>query len=172
MADSDKKQREYDAAMKNYVDHMTAANASSTMGYEEGVLMGLSDANMAKRVAKRMRAEQILAELETTQDSSEVVGKGLANGDNDSQKRLRMNDGSTQRVARRRKQRTATVEDTSSSNSDDSEDDSSDDSVTERDGGDDTSSSSSSSSSGSESEEEDSEEDSEDSSEESEDSDE
>ena len=172
MADSDKKQREYDAAMKNYVDHMTAANASSTMGYEEGVLMGLSDANMAKRVAKRMRAEQILAELETTQDSSEVVGKGLANGDNDSQKRLRMNDGSTQRVARRRKQRTATVEDTSSSDSDDSEDDSSDDSVTDRDGGDDTSSSSSSSSSGSESEEEDSEEDSEDSSEESEDSDE
>jgi hypothetical protein len=172
MAESDKKQQEYDAAMKKYVESMTAANASSTMGYEEGVLLGLSDANMAKRVAKRTRAEQILGELEAGGDVSEVADKGTFNGDNDSQKRLRMNDGSTQKVARRRKQRTATVEDNpSSSESDDSEDDSSDDSVTENDGGDDTSSSSSSSSSDSESEEDDSEDDSDGSSGDSEDND-
>lgn len=175
MADAEKKQREYDAAMKKYVEGMTAANASSTIGYEEGILLGLSDASMAKRVAKRTRAEQILAELETAQDSSEIskiVDKEMVNGDNDSQKRLRMNDGSTQKVARRRKQRTAAVEDdSSSSESDDSEEGSSDDSVAEdgERGGNATSSSSSSSSSSSE---EDSEEDSEDSSEESDDSDE
>jgi len=169
MADPDKRQREYNAAMQKYVDSMTAANASSTVGYEEGVLLGLSDANMAKRVAKRTRAEQILAELEAGQDTSEVVDKGMVNGDNNSQKRLRMNDGSTQKVARRRKQRTTTVEDSSSSESDDSGDDGSDDSVTENDGADGTSSSSSSSSSDSGSAEEDSEEDSEDSSEDSED---
>lgn len=157
MAKSDKKQEEYDAAMKKYVESMTTANASSRMGYEEGVLLGLSEANMAKRVAKRTRAEQILAELEAGGDVSEIVDKGTVNGDNDSQKRLRMNDGSTQKVARRRKQRTATVEDnTSSSDSNDSEDDSSEDSVTENNDGDDTSSSSSSSSSDSESEEDDS----------------
>jgi WKF domain len=179
MADADKKQREYDAAMKKYVEGMIAANASSTVGYEEGVLLGLSDASMAKRVAKRTRAEQILAELETAQDPGEiskVVDKEMVNGDNDSQKRLRMNDGSTQKVARRRKQRTAAVEDdTSSSESDDSGEDSSDDSVTENGegGGDDTSSSSSSSSSGSEEDSGDSgEADSEDSSGESEDDDE
>ena len=169
MAYPDKKQREYDAAMQKYVENMTAANTSSSVGYEEGVLLGLSDAKMAKRVAKRTRAEQILAELEAGQDSSEVMEKGMVNGDNDSQKRLRMNDGSTQKLARRRKQRTATVDDSSSSESDGSGDDGPDDPVTENDGAEDTSSSSSSSSSESESDEEDSEEDSEDSSEESED---
>ncbi|KAE9378082.1 hypothetical protein N431DRAFT_329583 [Stipitochalara longipes BDJ] len=172
MADLNKKQQEYDAAMQKYVECMTAASASSMVGYEEGVLLGLSDANMAKRVAKRTRAETILAELETGQDASEIVDRGMVNGDNDSQKRLRMNDGSTQKVARRRKQRTATVEDdSSSSDSDDSGEEGSDDPVTENDGADDTSSSSSSSSSDSGSDEEDSEEDEEDSSEDSEDDD-
>jgi WKF domain len=171
MAAPDKKQREYDAAMKEYVATMTAVNASSKMGYEEGVLLGLSDAAMAKRVAKRTRAEQILAELGTSQDGSEITDKDM-NGDNDSQKRLRMNDGSSQKVARKRKQRTVTVDDeTSSSDSGDSDDDTSDESTAENDRGDDTSSSSSSSSSGSDSEE-DSQEGSEDSSEDSEDDDE
>jgi hypothetical protein len=172
MANADKKQREYDAAMKEYVATMTAVNASANMGYEEGVLLGLSDAAMAKRVAKRTRAEQILAELGTPGDGSRLTDKDM-NGDNDSQKRLRTNDGSSQKVARKRKQRTVTVDDeTSSSDSDDSDDNSSDESTAENDGGNDTSSSSSSSSSGSNSEEEDSEEDSEDSSEDSEDDDE
>jgi hypothetical protein len=165
MAEADKKQREYDAAMKEYIATMTAANASSKMGYEEGVLLGLSDVAMAKRVAKRTRAEQILAELGTSQGSSGITEKDMINGDNDSQKRLRMNDGPPQKVARKRKQRTVTVEDdTSSNDSNDSDDNSSDESMAENDGGDDTSSSSSSSS-GTDSEEEDSEEDSEDSSE-------
>jgi hypothetical protein len=173
MANADKKQREYDAAMNEYVATMTVANASSKMGYEEGVLLGLSDAAMANRVAKRTRAEQILAELGTSQDSSDIIDKDTMNGDNDSQKRLRMNDGSSQKVARKRKQRTVIVDDdTSSSDSDDSDESSSDESTAENDGGDDTSSSSSSSSSDSDSEEEDSEEDSEDSSDDSEEDDE
>jgi hypothetical protein len=140
------------------------------MGYEEGVLLGLSDAAMAKRVARRTRAEQILAELGTSQDSSDITDKAVMNGDNDSQKRLRMNDGSSQKVARKRKQRTLNVEvDSSSSYSDDSDDNSSEESTAENGGGDDTSSSSSSSS---DSEEEDSAEDSGDSSEDTEDDDE
>ena len=168
MSWDEKKQKEYGAAMEKYVKDMTATDASSQVGYEEGILLGLSDEGMAKRVAKRTRAEKILRELAVGQDPSEVIAKDdIANGDNDSQKRLRMNDGSTQKVARRRKQRTATV-DTSSSESEDSEDDSSDDSVSENDGGDDTSSSSSSSSSDSSSEEEESSDDSEYSSEDSE----
>ncbi len=165
MSWDEKKQKEYEAAMEKYARDMTATNASSHAGYEEGILLGLSDEGMAKRVAKRTRAEQILRELASGQDPSEVIAKDdRANGDNDSQKRLRMNDGSTQKVARRRKQRTATV-DTSSSESEDSDDDNSDDSVSENGGGDDTSSSSSSSSSDSSSEEEESSDDSEDSSE-------
>jgi hypothetical protein len=168
MSWDEKKQKEYEAAMEKYARDMTATDASSQVGYEEGILLGLSDEGMAKRVAKRTRAEQILRELAAGQDPSEVIAKDdMANGDNDSQKRLRMNDGSTQKVARRRKQRTAAV-DTSSSESEDSEDDSSDDSVSENDGGDDTSSSSSSSSSASSSEEDESPDDSDDSSEDSE----
>lgn len=173
MSWDDKKQKEYEAAMEKYANDIAATDASSQVGYEEGFLLGLSDQAMAKRVSKRTRAEQILKELEEGQDPSEVIAKDdIVNGDNDSQKRLRMNDGSTQKVARRRKQRTVTLEDTSSSESEDSEDDSSDDSVSENDGGDDTSSSSSSSSSDSSSEEENSAEDSEDNSEDSEDGDE
>jgi len=173
MSWDEKKQKEYDAAIEKYAEDMAATDASSRVGYEEGVLLGLSDEGMAKRVAKRTRVEQILRELAAGQNPSEVIAKDdMANGDNDSQKRLRMNDGSTQKVARRRKQRTATMEDTSSSESEDSEDDSSDDSVSENDGGNDTSSSSSSSSSDSSSEEEESSDDSEDSSEDSEDGDE
>jgi hypothetical protein len=164
MADKDKRQREYDAAMNEYVATMTAAEASPNMGYEEGILLGLSDKAMEHRVAKRIRAEQILAEL--GQEGTSMCEAEAVNGEDETQKRLRMNDGSSQKIARKRKQRTIIIDDntsssgSSSSDSDSSENDASsdDETVTARD--DEETSSSPSSSSSSSSESEDSEEDS------------
>ncbi|PSS27528.1 hypothetical protein M430DRAFT_155231 [Amorphotheca resinae ATCC 22711] len=170
--DQEKRQQEYENCCKEYIATMTQIDASSKMGYEEGLLLGLSDYAMKERVAKRTRAEQILAELGAGASPAEAEARATPStsgltypeevaGDNDSQKRLRMNDGSTQKVARRRKQRTLTeVSDTSSSDESSSSDDSSsdsDDSESDTDAKrpEDTSSSSSSSSSESESSSED-----------------
>jgi hypothetical protein len=173
MADRDKRQREYDFVMKEYIATMTATNVPKKMGYEEGVLMGLSDVAMASRVAKRMRAEQILAELEAGtygEGNEEASAKPRSKvtysqehqediGETDSQKRLRMNNGSSQKVVRKRKQRTTAADDdmSSSDESSDSESSSDDDPETPpgRHAGIETSSSSSSSSSSSESDDED-----------------
>ena len=109
MADPEKRQKEYDAAIEAYVATMTAANASDDVGYEEGLLLGLSDSAMSKRVAKRMRSERVLAELGSSAgeaEATQIKKSDAVNGDDDSQKRLRMNDGSSQKVARKRKQRT------------------------------------------------------------------
>jgi hypothetical protein len=151
MADPDKRQQEYDVAMKEYVATMTATNAPATMGYEEGAMLGLSDTAMAGRVAKRMRAERILAELAS---SPERNSNGVVLiSQEDKSKRLRLDDGSALKVARKRKQRTVTDVESSSSESD-SDSDSDEEEATERvSGEEDTSSSSSSSSSESESEE-------------------
>jgi hypothetical protein len=170
MGELDKRQREYDAAMKEYVATMTFAEALPKIGYEEGVLLGLSDSAMENRVAKRIRAEEVLAELSRSPDGGGVSKPDLK-GDEDSEKRVRMNNGSSQKVARKRKQRTINLDSDESSSDDSSDsDESSDDSIAQNDQGDDTSSSSSSSSSGSDSEEE-SEDGSEEDSEESDDSD-
>lgn len=124
MGDSEKRQQEYENAMRKQVAVRTAADAQATLGYEEGVLLGLSDDAMAPRMAKRMRAEQILAELAAggeIEESPVVV-------DEEAQKRLRLNDGTAQKTGRKRKQRTNLVEDsTSESDSDSSSDDSSSD---------------------------------------------
>lgn len=155
MAQLDKKQQEYEGAMKEYIAAITLSDVSSKMGYEEGIMLNLSDKAMETRVAKRMRAERILVELATSPDGSTL--RTVTTEENENQKRLRMNDGSTQKVARKRKQRTVTAEDesssssSSSSDSSDSDDSNSEDSTLEN-GVDDTSSSSSSSSSSSESE--------------------
>ena len=177
MAERDKRQREYDLEIKEYVATMTAANASKKMGYEEGVLLGLSDYAMADRVAKRLRAEQILADLGTEREGKEeepaVGGPKLTYDEADISEGLRKNDGSSQKLARKRKQRTmAEDEDTSSSDDSSDSDSTSDDDSAVPPGcqeGDDSSSSSSSSSSGEEEEEDDdgSEEDTEEDSEES-----
>jgi hypothetical protein len=160
MDQREKKQQEYDLACKEYVAFMTELNASSHMGYEEGILAGLSDSAMKGRIAKRTRAEQILTEL--GQDGG--GGNGLAepeevNADDESQKRLRMNNGYSQKVARKRKQRTMVEDADTSSSGESSDSDSSEDAPDPGPqkvhyNGDDTSSSSSSSSSSSDSEEE------------------
>jgi hypothetical protein len=158
MPEPERRQQEYDAALKKFLETMIASSSSVEMGYEEGILHGLSNENMKGRAAKRMRSEQILHDLGSAQNNSRVAE---VNGDDDNQKKLRMNDGSSQKIARKRKQRTAVVEESSSSDeSSDSDSDSdsesdsegsSDGSPSENEGADDTSSSSSSSS-GSESE--------------------
>ncbi|RAL65865.1 hypothetical protein DID88_005528 [Monilinia fructigena] len=155
MVESNKRQREYDIAINEYVASMTAAGASREMGYEEGVLMGLSDAAMAPRMAKRMRAEQILAELGSSSSEETTDTQTVAM---DEEKRLQLNDGTTQKLRRKRKQRTLATDDSSSSGSDsssDSDDSSSEDgSMANGDKSDESSSSSSSSSSGSSSDDE------------------
>lgn len=161
--DREKRQQQYEEFCEEYVATMTTADAPKQMGYEEGVVLGLSDTAMKARVAKRTRAEMILAEMAagSTPEEAEKRATPRDSGltyreediaDDDSQKRVRTNDGSAQKVARKRKQRTANVEDSSSS--DDSGDSDDSDSSPEDAEGDqqgnrseDTSSSSSSSSS-------------------------
>lgn len=150
MENSEQRKRDYDTAMSEYVATMMAADVGPDVGYEEGVLLGLSDAAMPTRIAKRKRAEWILAEIGS--GAGEVTEKETVVVEDESQKRLRMNDGSAQKVARKRKQRTMVEEDDTSSEEDfsDSEDSSSDESTTQRVNAEGSSSSSSSSSSGSE----------------------
>lgn len=162
MDDTERKQQEYDAAVAEYVAECTSRNAPKSMTYEEGVRLGLSDAAMQPRIAKRLRAERVLAELAAEDVSSGTSGSSTVTED---EKRLKMNDGSAQKVGRKRKQRTVVEDDTSSSedSSSDSEtsssgssDDDSDDEEKEEEST--SSSSSSSSSSDEESDSDDSEE--------------
>jgi hypothetical protein len=112
---------------------IAAPDSSSKIGYEENVLQPLSDLTIKQRLAKRMRAERILDELaqEAQEPGEEVNGSSESikdeEEDRESQKRLKMSDGSTQRVRRKRKQRTNAVDDSSSSDSSDSDSSSEDD---------------------------------------------
>lgn len=164
MSQPEKRQREYEVAMNKYVATMTASGAPEEMGYEEGILLGLSDKAMEGRVAKRMRAERVLAVLASTPENTTQYTKTppVVNG-KDGGKEDPSKESVPQKVARKRKQRTITIEDSDSdSDSDSSGSDSSDDvSAPSNPQQEDTSSSSSSSSSESDSEEGDAEENSE-----------
>lgn len=164
MVHPEKRQREYDVAMEDYVATMARAEivVPEEVGYEEGILLGLSDKDMELRVAKRMRTEKILAILASTPERSGGA-PAKVNGEENAQKGVQAKDEAPQKVARKRKQRTVITIDSSDDSSSDS-DSSSDDSTAQNDQEEDSSSSSSSSSSESESgEESDSSEDSEDS---------
>ncbi|TVY21460.1 Uncharacterized protein LARI1_G000616 [Lachnellula arida] len=153
MENAEQRKRDYDVAMNEYVATMVAAEVGPDVDYEEGVLLGLSDIAMPMRIAKRKRVERILVILGSGEGEISGTGdKEVVIGDDESQKRLRMNDGSSQKVVRKRKQRTTVVDDESSPEEDssDSDESSSDESTTRRGDAEDTSSSSSSSSSGSE----------------------
>ncbi|CAG8982932.1 hypothetical protein HYALB_00002950 [Hymenoscyphus albidus] len=173
MAERTKRQEKYDVAMKEYVTTMMSAEVPSNVGYEEGVLMNLTekDPAMARRVLKRMRSERVLAELGVASEGEQTNGTSkevIVIDDDEGQKRAKVNDGSS--LARKRKQRTTVVDDSDTSSSDssgDSDSSSGDDdetttTTTRTENADDTSSSSSSSSS-SGSDTSDSEEDSDDS---------
>ncbi|PVH84551.1 hypothetical protein DL98DRAFT_512447 [Cadophora sp. DSE1049] len=156
MVHPEKRQREYDVAMEEYVATMTAANAPEEMGYEEGILLGLSDKAMEGRVAKRMRTEKILAILASTPEPSGTIPAKVSGGEAP-QKELQVKDEAPQKVARKRKQRTViTIDDSDSSSESSDSDSSSDDSTAQNEQEEDSSSSSSSSSSDSDSGEEDS----------------
>ena len=99
-----REKREYDQACVEYVANMTVLDASSKLGYEEGVLAGLSNFGMAKRMAKRARAEIILAEFR-----NEPATKVLTVDKEDDEASKRATDGGPQKVARKRKQRTQSL---------------------------------------------------------------
>lgn len=132
MANPSKAQQEYEAALAEYVAFTLAHEAPPETGYEEGVLMGLSDFAMKPRMEKRMRAERILIEL-GRQAAEETSGNGTVSADvpkmdgSNDQNQLRNTSGLLQKSRRKRKQRTAVVDLTSSSeDSSDSDDDKSD----------------------------------------------
>ncbi|TVY46608.1 hypothetical protein LOCC1_G001840 [Lachnellula occidentalis] len=153
MENAEQRKRDYGVAMNEYVATMVAAEVGPDVDYEEGVLLGLSDIAMPMRIAKRKRVEMILVILGSGEGEISGTGdKEVVIGDDESQKRLRLNDGSSQKVIRKRKQRTMAADDESSSEEDssDSDESTSDESTTRRGDTEDTSSSSSSSSSGSE----------------------
>ncbi|KAG4419426.1 hypothetical protein IFR04_007477 [Cadophora malorum] len=158
MVHPEKRQREYDVAMEEYVATMTAANAPEEMGYEEGILLGLSDKAMEGRVAKRIRTERILNILATTPEPSGILPAKVTGGEA-AQKGLGVKDEAPQKVVRRRKQRTViTTDDSDSSSGSSDSDSSSDESTAQNEQEEDSTSSSSSSSSESDSGEEDSDE--------------
>ena len=122
MPSAEQLQRDHDIAKNEYVAGMTAHYAPPEMGYEEGVLLNLSDFAMKKRVAKRSRASRVMNALPDDggaawRGESQPKGEDGANGNHNTQKKLRMNDGTTQHVVRKRKQRTSAVDSESSSTS-------------------------------------------------------
>lgn len=120
MADRERKQEAYEAAVQEYIATMKAQDISSRTGYEEGILLGLNpEVVMRQRMEKRMRAERVLNLLASTPgDPSEFIVPPEKQ-----EKRPMLEDAAPQRVVRKRKQRTAAVESDSSS-SDDSDSDS------------------------------------------------
>ncbi|KAI6713121.1 hypothetical protein PZA11_003737 [Diplocarpon coronariae] len=164
MAQSEKRQRDYEIALQEYVDTMTAVEVGEEVGYEEGVLLKLPDKGMQSRVAKRMRTERILATLAATPDRSggQATVSEKFRVVAEAERELGGKEP-TQSTARKRKQRTAVTVDSESSScsSDGSSDDSSQDSAGQNEQDEESSSSSSSSSSsdsGGDSESEDSDE--------------
>jgi hypothetical protein len=127
MADRERKQEEYEAAVQEYIATMKAQDISSRTGYEEGILLGLNpEVVMRQRMEKRMRAERVLNLLASTPgDPSEFIVPPEKQ-----EKRPMLEDAAPQRVVRKRKQRTAAVESDSSS-SDDSDDSDSDSGTSE-----------------------------------------
>lgn len=142
-----RRQQDYEAAVADYISTQMGAQASSKMGIEEQRLLGIQDRHMVKRLAKRQRAEEILHELANSSGDDSIKNDKEAVNGGESEKRAKMNDGSSQKIARKRKQRTVIETDETS----DSSDSDSDSDTAQNRRVDDTSSSSSSSSSESES---------------------
>ncbi|KAK2625055.1 hypothetical protein QTJ16_005424 [Diplocarpon rosae] len=134
MSQPEKRQREYEIAVQEYITTLAAAEAGEEVGYEEGILLNLPDKDMRSRVAKRIRTERILATLAATPDRSgspgKVPGKPAVVAETENELGGK---ASTQTMARRRKQRTTVTidSDSTSSSSDDSSDESSEESSEE-----------------------------------------
>ena len=135
------KQQQYDEILGRLLQQQ-GDNGSSASFDEVDFVMRTADDDVKRRVLKRMRAEMVVDELSDAGESSTSTGASTTaaesssqeTGDNATEKRVKLNDGSQRSIRRKRKLRTA--DDDSSSSDSDSESDS------------DESSSSSSSSSG------------------------
>ncbi|KAG9241886.1 hypothetical protein BJ878DRAFT_518437 [Calycina marina] len=108
------KQR-YDLACRDYVAKTASLNSSDKMGYEEVVLAGLSGLGMKRRMAKRVRAERILAEF--ANEPATWTGEATEAAEVDNSKTLPV-----KKAARRRKTRTLLNQDNDLSSDQDSND--------------------------------------------------
>ncbi|KAL3305653.1 proteasome subunit alpha type 6 [Colletotrichum asianum] len=139
--DADSKQSEYEkvlAGLKQLGAEDGGSSGKRKRFDESGFVAQSSDVAITQRVIKRMRAETILEELAESEDSDamtidteEAPAKAAAAATQEEtvDKRVKLNDGTTQSASRRRKQRTANVDSSSDESSDDdSDDDSSSDS--------------------------------------------
>lgn len=120
------KQREYEAALSEHIAKITAATCSTSTGYEEGVILGLSDHVLRRRLAKRLRVEQILRDLDTSSDTGVTKSKDIATSkaEPSSSQPIQTAQASSAKRGRKRKQRT--LADDASSSSDSSSESSSD----------------------------------------------
>ncbi|KAI0134113.1 hypothetical protein BJ170DRAFT_608549 [Xylariales sp. AK1849] len=130
-----KKQQEYEDIIVGYLKE---GRTPDKRRFEEiDYVLRTADMEMQRRVVKRMRAEMVLEELsdsddsETTASTTMTTGMETENetqqgpskgapGENDGDKRVKLNDGSQRRI-RRDKVRTAVVDDEETSSSSDSE---------------------------------------------------
>jgi hypothetical protein len=133
------KQQQYDEIINRLLQVQHDGNGSSSSNStatkrkfdELAFLMQQADEEVKQRVLKRMRAELIADELSesgessrsggttmSSSESSESAGRGV--GDATTEKRVKLNDGSQQKVKRRRKMRTGVDDDSSDSDSDES----------------------------------------------------
>ena len=124
--DIETRQTEYENTVTEFLQR-TSSDGKRSFDEVQYVLRTV-DEEMQRRVVKRMRAEMVLEELSdgegtvastssataTENEASVAPADGASEGD----KRIKLNDGSQQRVKRRRKIRTGAVDDESSSNSD------------------------------------------------------
>ncbi|KAJ1326685.1 WKF domain-containing protein [Microdochium nivale] len=137
LKDAEKKQAEYEAVIQSYMAKDRPAPGAKPRFQEVDYVLRTADMEMQRRVVKRMRAEVVLDELfdegegeASAAASSDVAGPAATTiaaeesvGTRDS-----LNDGSKQRIKRKRKTRTTVVEDEYDSSSSDEDDGSSDDS--------------------------------------------
>lgn len=135
-----RKQREYEEVI---ADFMREGRTPEKRRFEEvEYVLRTADMEMQRRVVKRMRAEMVIEELSDGEESTTTTAttntststetgadsgfKGAQDGaaeDSDGDKRVKLNDGTQQKVLpkRTRKTRTAVVEDSESSSSDSDE---------------------------------------------------
>jgi hypothetical protein len=130
--DAESKQANYEEAISRFLQSGGTGHKRKHFNEVEFVTTS-SDAVLAKRLVKRMRAEMVVDGLSDSGESdptaSTASGAGTANQDamdtEDGDKRVKLNDGTKQGVKRRRKMRTGDFDESSSSEGDGAESDSS-----------------------------------------------
>ncbi|KAI9813230.1 MAG: hypothetical protein M1827_004172 [Pycnora praestabilis] len=132
MEDREKRKDDYNAAVNSFIARLKGQEKSGGLSEED------MDAKDAKRLAKRKRAERLILSLDNSEEGQEPKppqgfttlpnGSRVLHGEGDDvgqepQKRMKLNDGSTQKTGRRRRKRRTGVPDDDTSNSDPSSSD-------------------------------------------------